>query len=117
MPRSMWTLYLNESSEEKVQEVVHDFVKIINRPPIEFKREKYFNDGYIAFLQFYHSDEKSWAENVIELIGFGQKIGDNWQLSGDIQEEIVIVVEEKQGDKIDLLGLNKVICNMVRELR
>ncbi len=117
MPRSMWTLYLNESSEEKVQEVVHDFVKVINRPPIEFKIEKYFNDGYIASLQFCHSDEKSWAENVIELIGFGQKIGDNWQLSGDIQEEIVIVVEEKQGDKIDLLGLNKVICNMVRELR
>lgn len=117
MPRSMWTLYLNESSEEKVQEVVHDFVKVINRPPIEFKIEKYFNDGYIASLQFYHSDEKSWAENVIELIGFGQKIGDNWQLSGDIQEKIVIVLDEKQGGKIDHWGLNKVICNMVRELR
>ena len=86
MPRSMWTLYLNEASEQTTQEIVEDFVKVISRPPIEFKIEKYFNDGYIASLQFCHSDEKSWAENVLELIGFSQKIGRNWQLSGDIQD-------------------------------
>lgn len=117
MPTSMWTLYLNEESEQKIQKVVNDFVKVISRPPIEFKIEKYFNEGYIVFLQFYHSDEKLWAENVTELIGFGQKVGSNWQLSGDIQERIVIVLDEKQGSKIDFFGLNKVICNMVKEVR
>ncbi|WP_428240078.1 hypothetical protein [Gynuella sp.] len=105
MPRSNWKLHLDSSSEESAKKTVNRCIKAFDRPPIESSLEKYSKGGYMATLEFFHSDQYSWAEVVVEVIEFGQRLGNGWSMFGNISHESNAVLSKNVGNHISVFGL------------
>lgn len=84
MPRSHWKLHTNATTKASAAKIISRCLKLIGRPPIEMETVNHPKGVYMTSLQIYHHDQLSWPEIVIEVIGFGQSLGDTWRLQGQI---------------------------------
>jgi hypothetical protein len=105
MPRSSWKLHLDSSSEESAKKIVNRCIKAIDRPPIESSIKKYSKGGYMATMEFFHNDNYTWSEVVVEVIEFGQRLGTGWSLLGHISNESNAVLSKNIGNHISISGL------------
>ncbi len=105
MPRSTLKLHLDSSSEESAKKIINRCINALDRPPTESSIEKYSKGGYMATLEFFHSENKSWPEIVIEIIGLGQRLGGGWSILGNIIDEFNVVLSKNAGNHICISGL------------
>lgn len=90
---------------ESAKKILNKCIKAFNRPPMDSSIEKYYKGGYMATLEFYHYDELSWAEIVVEVIDFGQRVGSGWSiLGGSINTESNAVLSKNIGNHISISG-------------
>ena len=106
MSRSFWKLHLDSSSEETAKKIVNRCIKAFDRPPIESDIKKYSKGGYMVALEFYHNDQCSWSEVILEVIEFGQRLGSGWSLLGNIGNESNAVLSKQAGNHISIS-----VCN------
>ncbi len=111
----MWKIHLDSSSEESARKVINRCIKAFGRPPIESSREKYYKGGYMATLEFFHNDEFSWPEVVVEVIDFGQRIGSGWSMLGDIKNESNAVLSKNAGAHICISGVQWAEWQVINE--
>jgi len=105
MSRSTWKLHLDSSSEESAKKIINRCIKAFDRPPIESSIEKYSKGGYMATLEFFHNEDYSWPEVVLEVIEFGQRLGSGWSMLGKISNESNAVLSKSVGNHINISGL------------
>jgi hypothetical protein len=115
MPRSHWKLHLDSSSEESARKIVNQCIKTFDRPPIESSITKYSKGGYMATLEFFHNNNYTWPEVVIEVIEFGQRLGSGWSLLGNINTESNAVLSKNVGNHINISGLQWVEWQLSHE--
>ena len=115
MPRSIWKLHLDSSSEDSARKIVNRCIKAFERPPVESSIEKYSKGGYMATLEFFHNDQYSWSEVVVEVIEFGQKLGSGWCMLGNIRCESNAVLSKSVGNHIGISGLQWAEWNVFNE--
>ncbi len=105
MPRSHWKLHLNASTESSAKKIVNRCIKLLGRPPIESKIEKYHKGGYMAILQFYHDDKLEWPEIIYEVISFSEHLGIGWVILGSVSSDPCGVLSMETSAKISVSGL------------
>ncbi|BBM02429.1 hypothetical protein [Microbulbifer sp. GL-2] len=105
MPRSIWKLHLDSSSEDSARKIVNRCIKAFGCPPSESTIEKYSKGGYMATLDLLHNDKYSWSEVVVEVIEFGQRLGGGWSMLGNISSESNAVLSKSVGNHIGISGL------------
>ena len=105
MPRSIWKLHLDSSSEEAAKKVLNRCIKAIERPPMDLEIEKYPKGGFMATFELFHRENISWSELVLEVIEFSQKLGGGWSLLGNIKSELNGVLSKSVGNHVDISGL------------
>jgi|GEM_PF-2852546 len=59
----------------------------------------------MATMEFFHNDQFSWSEVVLEVIEFGQRLGSGWSILGNISEESNAVLCKGIGNHIKISGL------------
>lgn len=106
MPRSIWKLHLDTSSEDSAKKVVNRCVKAIGRPPLDLKIEKYAKGGFMVVFELFHNENNSWSELVIEVIEFSQRLGGGWRLLGNITNELNGVLSKSVGNHVIISGLD-----------
>ncbi len=105
MPRSYWKLHLDSSKEVNARKVFNQCLKAFDRPALETSLSEYSKGGYMATAEFSHSEKLSWPEIVLEVIEFGQKIGNGWLVLGDIKEESNAVLNKGASSNVSVAGL------------
>lgn len=71
----------------------------------------------MATLEFFHNDKYSWPEVVVEVIEFGQKLGNGWSLLGNISSESNAVLSKSSGHHIKISGLQWAEWQVLNELQ
>lgn len=115
MPKSIWKLHLDSSSEESAVKLVRRCIKAFDHPPVECSVERYSKGGFMAILEFFHNDQYSWPEIVVEVIEFGQRLGSGWSMLGNIDDECNAILSKKAGNHIRISGLQWAEWHVINE--
>jgi len=105
MPKSIWKLHLNATSECSAQKIVMQCIAVFERSPTSLKIEKYNKGGYRAILELAHDENYSWSELVLEIIALGQCLGTGWSMSGNIYDDPSAVLSKSVGHHIRVSGV------------
>ncbi|WP_336936305.1 hypothetical protein [Acinetobacter beijerinckii] len=105
MPKSIWKLHVNSTSERSAQKIVHQCIDIFERVPTSFKIEKYNKGGCMATLEFVYEENVVWSALVIEIIGLSQCIGTGWSMYGNIYDDPSAVLSKNIGNHIRVSGI------------
>ena len=106
MPKSIWKLHANATSEHAANKIVNQCIESLNYFPITQNLEKYEKGGYMATVIFFHKDGSSWSDFVVEIIALGQRLGSGWSIYGNIYEESNAVLSKNVGNHIRIKGLD-----------
>lgn len=105
MPKSIWKLHLNATSERSAQKIVQKCIDVFGQSPIRLVIGKYNKGGYMATLELAHDENYSWSELVLEIIALGQCLGTGWSLSGNIYDDPSAVLSRSVGHHIRVSGV------------
>ncbi|WP_293743924.1 hypothetical protein [uncultured Acinetobacter sp.] len=106
MPKSIWKLHLNATSERSAQKIIKKCIDVFERVPISLKIEKYNKGGYMATLELAHDENYSWSELVLEIIALGQRLGSGWSIYGNINDDPSAVLSKSMGNHIRVSGVD-----------
>lgn len=106
MPKSIWKLNVNVTSERSAQKIIQQCIDVFERVPISLKIEKYNKGGYMATLEFGHEEKAIWSALVIEVIALGQHLGSGWSMYGNINDDPSAVLSKSMGNHIRVSGVD-----------
>ena len=87
MPYSQWKLIFESEKKESARKVLNQCLKLLPQPAMDITLESYHKGGHEAQFYFYHDEKKEWANAVLEVIDFGQRLGNSWSLVGSILDD------------------------------
>jgi len=105
MPKSIWKLHVNPTSERSAQKIIQQCIDVFERVPISLKIEKYNKGGCMATLELAHSENYSWSELVLEIIALGQSLGSGWSIYGNVYDDPSAVLSRSVGHHIRVSGV------------
>ncbi len=88
MPYSRWKLIFDSEKKESARKVLNQCLKLLPRPAMDITLDLYHKGGHQAHFYFYHDEKKEWANAVLEVIDFGQRLGNSWSLAGSVLDDV-----------------------------